>query len=132
MAFAALHRRSAGLVFGGRGMMIVTLPWPTGPLWPNRRPHWSVRAKHVAKARRDAWALCLEAGAPKGEAELRVAFHPPDRGRRDVQNAVAAMKAQIDGIADALGVDDSRLRIEWPIAFAEPVKGGAVVVEIAP
>lgn len=114
-------------------MTTVTLPWPTGPLWPNSRPHWSVRAKHVRRAREAAWALCLEAGAPKGEAELRVSFHPPRKpGLANIDNAIAACKGLVDGIADALGVDDSRLRIVWPVAFSEPIKGGAVVVEIAP
>jgi crossover junction endodeoxyribonuclease RusA len=41
---------------------------------------------------------------------------------------LAATKAGLDGIADVIGVDDHR----WAISLrrGDPVKGGAVVVEI--
>jgi crossover junction endodeoxyribonuclease RusA len=111
---------------------LVHLPWPTGPLSQNSRAHWSVRQRHVRNARRAAWALTVEARATAGETpELRFTFHPPNRVRRDVSNVIGALKASVDGIADALGVDDSRFRISWPVEFAAPVKGGAVVVEVA-
>ena len=113
--------------------MNVTLPWPHSDLWPNSRTHWSVLARHRKAAHRAAWVLCLDAGAPKGPARLTVKLHPPRKpGRTNVDGCIGALKAAVDGIAQALGVDDSELRIAWPEAFAEPVAGGAVVVEIEP
>jgi lambda repressor-like predicted transcriptional regulator len=36
----------------------------------------------------------------------------------------------IDGIADALGVDDSTFEIHWPPRFAESVHKGQIIVEL--
>lgn len=41
-------------------------------------------------------------------------------------------KAAIDGIADVLRCDDTFIGCQWPIFFAEPVKGGRVVIQIHP
>lgn len=60
---------------------------------------------------------------------MRWTFHPPRAGRFDRDNAVGRCKALQDGIADALGIDDSRFVPTYLIG--EPVKGGRVVVEIA-
>lgn len=114
-------------------MTLVTLPWPRGTQHPNARPHWAVKAKHTAKARSEAFLLCRAAGVSKTAAEtvrVRIELFPPDRRRRDLPDAISAMKAQIDGIADALGVDDSRFVWDLPEAFSEPRRGGAIVVEI--
>lgn len=45
-----------------------------------------------------------------------------------MDNCIAAMKAGLDGLADVLGVDDSR----WELAatMGEPRKGGAVAVTV--
>lgn len=40
-----------------------------------------------------------------------IAFHWPDKRRRDDDNAIASIKAYKDGIADALGMDDWNLRM---------------------
>lgn len=42
------------------------------------------------------------------EIALRLVFVQPDKRRRDRDNLLAAAKPQIDGIADAMGIDDSR------------------------
>ena len=46
-----------------------------------------------------------------------------------MDNLLSRLKSGLDGLADVLGVDDSRwsLRIE----MAEPVKGGSVYVEVS-
>ena len=111
---------------------VVRLSWPRGPLWPNRRPHWSVEAKHRKAQNTEAWALTMQAGV-RGRARLSFAFHPPRKpGMTNCDNLIAALKGSVDGIARALGVDDSELAIVWPEAFSEPVKGGLVVVTITP
>jgi crossover junction endodeoxyribonuclease RusA len=74
--------------------------------------HWS----STSKARKDArMESCLIAKqAVKGhvvttnEIALKLVFVQPDKRRRDRDNLLAAAKPQIDGIADAMGIDDSR------------------------
>lgn len=106
------------------------LSWPPAALRSNARPHWAQRHRATAAYRREAWAECKRWGA-KG-AVLEFTFHPPDSRRRDAQNMPGAVKAAIDGIADAMGRDDAGFRCMFPAAFAAPVKGGAVVVRIRP
>ena len=48
--------------------------------------------------------LAFDAGA---RFVVSMVFYPPDGRRRDVSNLHAAMKAALDGIAEAMGVDDS-------------------------
>jgi crossover junction endodeoxyribonuclease RusA len=55
-------------------------------------------------------------------------FHPPDRRRWDLDNMLASVKSGLDGLADAIGVDDSFWTLS--IAKGEPVPGGAVDVQI--
>ena len=60
---------------------------------------------------------------------LAFTFCPPDARRRDLDNYLAHEKCRVDGIAKALGIDDSQFRpitIDW----GEKVKGGKVIVEI--
>lgn len=114
-------------------MIRIELPWPGRPLWANHRG--SLREKITAPkaARREAWGLALEAGLRGGMMKrpfLRFQFHPPTARLPDLQNMPHTQKAAIDGISDALGMDDKHFLCVWPMAFAEPVKGGKVVVTI--
>ena len=47
---------------------------------------------------------------------LSIIFHKGDRRRRDQDNLIASMKASLDGVADALGVDDNLfdIKAEFP------------------
>jgi crossover junction endodeoxyribonuclease RusA len=117
--------------------IILHLPWPARPLWQNspRGGHWSTKAKAIKAARNDAALIGLEGGlrAYKGKAVRMVwQFHPPSRRKVDVPNLIGALKAHIDGLADAIGIDDSTFRMAFPEVLSEPVKGGLIVVEIAP
>ena len=60
--------------------------------------------------------------------KVRVQFSPPDNRRRDLDGMIASHKAAQDGIADALGVDDSKFEVTYTIG--PPIKGGAVIVQI--
>jgi crossover junction endodeoxyribonuclease RusA len=85
-------------------------------------------------ARREAHALALEAGVRDLSTQrplLRFHFHPPDNRKRDLSNMPATQKAAIDGIADAMGVDDAGFLCAWPMTWAEPVEGGAVVIQVS-
>jgi crossover junction endodeoxyribonuclease RusA len=110
-----------------------TLPFPAKSLWPNGRAHWAEKARAVKTARQAAWAAALAAGAkalPLGHAfDIAVTVHPKTRNAIDRDNCVAALKSYLDGIADALGVDD-RLFNTPSIAFGEPIKGGLLTLTV--
>lgn len=118
--------------------MIITLPWLNPKLSPNARVNWRVKAKHIKAERKLALILTQSMMMPWQRAYAReaktlpitVTFHPPDKRKRDKQNMPASgtIKAYLDGIADALGVDDN---IFVPtFAYGDIVKGGKVTVEV--
>ena len=114
----------------------VCLPWPDRAMSPNARGHWSKGYKAKARYRRTAYSQAVMAGAGvvrgalAGEhpIPMRVTFVPPDRRRRDWDNMLASIKAGIDGIADALGIDDSRFRLAMEVV--EPASSGVGVVQV--
>jgi len=114
-------------------MATLSLPWPDKVLSPNSRPHWARKAKAIKAARGDT-ALLVCAAVPLVTrkrclaASVSMTFCPPDKRRRDLDNCISSTKAHRDGIADALGIDDSKF--ECGFAFGEPVPGGAVLVTI--
>lgn len=97
--------------------MIVDLPLPHKALWPNGRAHWSTKAREVKKHRSWAFMACpATSGLCVAGKAIRVhlTVHPHPRGPLpDSDNASAACKAYLDGIADRLGINDK--------AFAAPV-----------
>lgn len=117
----------------GNGMTTLSLPWPSPVLSPNGRSHWAKKAKAVKAAREAAhWLTWNHIGRNMGwqRVSVSVTFCPPDRRRRDLDGMIGSHKAAQDGIADALGCDDSKFECSYRIG--EPVKGGAVLVEIKP
>jgi crossover junction endodeoxyribonuclease RusA len=111
------------------GGVFLELPWPPKQLTPNarRRNHWRVTQRHAKDYRAYCAALTLSAGVRSG-AITAITFYPPDRRKRDDDGMIGAFKAGRDGIADALGCDDHTFRPTYK--FADPVKGGKVIVEI--
>lgn len=108
------------------------LPWPDRTLSPNGRHHWSKVARAKKSARRLAYYTVLEAGLGRIDAKsitVRYCFYPPSKRRYDMDNLIASMKAAGDGIADAIGIDDSRWLLQ--IAPRGPIeKNGMVKVEL--
>jgi crossover junction endodeoxyribonuclease RusA len=118
-------------------LLTITLPWPATELWPNRNTgrHWTYKSDAVATSRMDAkieTSKVLRKSVDLSRlTTLAVVFifQPPTRRRYDLENVYSAMKGYQDGIADALGVDDSCFE---PVILkrGEPHKGGQVVVMI--
>jgi crossover junction endodeoxyribonuclease RusA len=116
--------------------MLIELGWPAKALSPNHRSrsHWP-RTNALKAAKKEGYLATLAAmqggGAPKWSSP-QLAFvitaYPPDKRTRDDDNVKASLKGHRDGIAQALGIDDSRFveRFQW----GEPVKGGRVVIEV--
>lgn len=113
-----------------------TMPWPAKQVWPNFRQshHWRSYHKQVKAQREMAWALALEAkmrpvwDAAGGCIPVQVVITPPDRRRRDRDGMQGACKSILDGLADALGVDDQYFAPSYVID--QPASGGRIVVSI--
>ena len=108
----------------------IVLPWPPSELSPNKRQHWAV----LAKAKKQYRAACYNVARAHGVGRmavdgvhLKLTFTPPTRRRFDLDNLLSRMKSGLDGLADVIGVDDSRWTLE--IVKAEQT-GGFVTVEI--
>lgn len=116
---------------------MIVLAWPDKVLSPNARAHYHAKAK-VAKAYREAayermmGFIIADAHGENDERwnpqHLSITFYPPDKRKRDLDNMLSSIKAGLDGIADALGVNDERFALT--IRKGDPVKGGQVCVEV--
>ncbi len=114
-----------------QGRSEVILPWPHKDLSPNARVHFRAKAAAIKSQREQAYWITKASNmlAPRdGGIALRFDFYPPDKRRRDLDNMLASVKGAIDGIADALEVDDQRFGF-W-LSREAPCKGGKVVVSI--
>lgn len=108
------------------------MPWPSmRELSPNWRGHWSGKAR-AKKRLREAWAIqAKQQGGYRLLVDrliVKLEFVPPDRRHRDLDNLLASVKAGLDGLADVLGVDDSK----WALAISKTEEqGGFVRVEVS-
>ena len=119
--------------------MIVSLPFPHKSLFPNAKAGKSWRVSHEAKvaAREGAIKATYDAinaleTLPEwgsGSIPLSIVFVAPDKRRRDLDGCLSAQKGALDGIAKALGLDDSRFR---PILlnYVAGTKPGACIVAV--
>lgn len=117
--------------------LTITLPWPDMRLMPNRKNgrHWGGTQAAKVRARQDGFFSAKEAlgtGAIEkgGLLPMRITFAAPDNRARDIDNLHACIKPQIDGIAQALGIDDKHFR---PVTLDDAVdanKKGFLIVEI--
>lgn len=113
-------------------MTTILLPWPPKELSPNARVHWRKRAARAKAYRADCGWLTLHADPDvpdEGPIPVSVRFCEPDKRRRDTDNLLASIKAGLDGVADALHVNDSRFLLT--LERGDPHPGGVVEVRIS-
>ena len=111
--------------------------FPAPVLFPNRKAHWRL----VNQARQAQKQLSYLAGmeARDGveftrDTELTafIDFYPPDRRTRDFDGLLSAIKGAIDGVCDAVGVDDKQIT-EARIIKHDCLKSDPhVVIELKP
>ena len=101
--------------------------WPSPKLSPNARVHWAVKAKAAKTYRLEGWGSAKLAEA-KGH-KVSLTFIPKDKRRRDLDNLIAASKSLLDGISDAIGIDDSKF--ELTARIGSPGLTAHVVVEVS-
>lgn len=117
-------------------MMTITLPFPDPRLNPNRSKgtHWASTAalRKVARETGASAAILEMTGRIINlatDVPMWITFVQPDRRARDRDNLLAALKPSLDGIADALGINDSRFE---PITISREygAKPGCVRITI--
>lgn len=112
---------------------VVILPWPPKQLSPNSRAHWAVKSREAKKYRAAcAWACKeakLHAPATDGRLHLWIDFYAPDRRHRDADNLTANIKSGLDGVADAIGINDKNFVIH---PYLRDELGGYVEIKITP
>ena len=96
-------------------MIEIVLGWPPSDLSPNKRLHWA----KLATAKKEYRKNCLSASREQlkkysklnnlpERLVLEMTFIPPDRRSYDRDNLVARMKSGIDGLSDALRINDKQ------------------------
>lgn len=91
--------------------MRLDLPYPHKALWPNGRPHWAAKARETKKHRTWAWGAAMEQRDKlrlgDGKLAIRITvLGKPNGPLPDEDGVSASAKAYLDGIADAIGLND--------------------------
>jgi len=115
------------------GSILVEIGWPAKALSPNARVHHMVKHRYAKAAKIEAgWATKFaqphDFGADRFDVHIRA--YPPSNRNRDSDNLIASLKSHLDGIADALGVNDSTFNaptLEW----ADISQHGKIVIKIS-
>ena len=104
---------------------IITLAWFDPHCSPNAKVHNGVKVNYRTKA--EARKIARQLGKiaayhtpkppTKGNIPLTILFYPKGK-QGDLDNCLASIKGHLDGIADALKIDDKRFR-PITIDFAE-------------
>ena len=88
---------------------MIEVSYPDRALWSNGRAHWRVKAREAKKLRAEAMWATKAANVRIGDSPIpvHIVVHQKRLGRTvDKDNAIAAAKHALDGIAAALGIDD--------------------------
>lgn len=117
-------------------MITVELPFPPRQLMPNCRMDRRAKASYAQTARGTAKYETYNARPnwdfefpPEQRIPLSLTYYPPDYKARDLDNLLAASKALIDGMCDALNINDKMfcpIVLDW----GRVEKGGKVIVQI--
>ena len=104
----------------------IFLPMPHEKLSPNSKCHWGTKAKYVKQHRlRSYITMKNHIPLPFKVKAYQIHFCFPNKIRRDIDNFTARCKSYLDGIADALGQDDSEWDMKAPTR--EIVKGDSYI-----
>jgi crossover junction endodeoxyribonuclease RusA len=110
---------------------VIVLPFPHKALWPNGRSHWAVKAREAKKLRQEAAWATKAASLRIGDSPipLHITVHPKRTGPApDRDNIIAAAKHALDGIADALGINDRHFAA--PTVTISNQRTGQFIIEV--
>ena len=116
--------------------LTVVVPFPNAHLLPNsaRRLHWRVCAEYAKPARMEGWVETLNVLGGRefvcgAFLPLDITFCEPNKRARDLDGMLSALKPTLDGVAEALEIDDKKFN---PITLrrGDVVTGGQVILKI--
>ena len=111
---------------------MIDLPYPAKALWPNGRARYHAKARATNDHRDWAYLATMEAmGRAAGfvPTAITIYVHAKPKGPLpDKDNCIAAAKSSLDGIADALRVNDRSFPA--PLVVFSPERDGRFVVEL--
>ena len=106
--------------------MTIILRMPPRILTPNGRPpHWAAKHRATKQARAQAKLNTLKALCgvkPPKPREYSLRYLWPTKRRLDDDNAIASVKAYMDGICEALRIDDASLKFRELIHASDKAK----------
>jgi crossover junction endodeoxyribonuclease RusA len=114
----------------------VELSFPDSSLMQNRSAgkHWTYSHDAKVAQHQEAYLLTRQSIVSSGFEtkagafyRVEMEFQPPDKRARDVSNLHAAMKAALDGIAEAMGVDDKTFKQHAQSEGREFIRGRVIV-----
>ncbi len=110
--------------------MKVIFPWFLKELKPNWTGHYMQKAKAKAIYRAECAKLTQSAmnSTKRDYTELHLTFYKPNNRHMDLDNMLSSMKSGIDGMCDALEINDKQFS-KITIDRANEI-GGYVVVEL--
>ena len=94
----------------------------------NQRGHWSKKAKVSQVERRAAWLYVHSVRETRPLFPVKVTITRCGPRKLDVCNLGSALKAIVDGIADAYGVDDGDERWQWDLRQRKQALYGVEIV----
>ncbi|MDT0507520.1 hypothetical protein [Novosphingobium sp. MMS21-SN21R] len=115
--------------------MKIVLPYPDRLLWPNGRGHYHAKGRQVTKHR--GWAMAAtweqtrgnKPTTPESRVKVKLTVSAKPRGPLpDKDNCSAAAKSYLDGIADALGIND-RL-FDAPVVEFDAARTSQFILEV--
>lgn len=116
--------------------MKIELPYPDKLLWPNGRGHYHAVGR--AKTKHRGWAMAAtwkahprknDAVAPETRVKIKLTVSAKPKGPLpDKDNCSAAAKAYLDGIADALGINDRHF--EAPVVEFDTARNSQFIFEV--
>ena len=112
----------------------IVLPWATKLTANARRSqHWRTTQKATKADKNLAWGLALQSGyrhmRTTTPLSVKITFEPWPGTYPDEDNCLSMVKAYLDGIALALGVDDRLFRLEPP-TFSPQRRPGRVIIQV--
>ena len=111
----------------------IILPYPDNRLSPNARMN-RYALSVVKQEARDVGFLAAKSSAVSVvdvDLQLFILIFPPDKRGRDDDNVLASLKSYRDGIFDALGINDRRVRLSTH-GFGPVKHNGMVYVYVKP
>ena len=115
-----------------RYKMKIVFPWYPAQVKPNWSGHYMTKAKYKAIYRQVCKEQTLKAMETQENTndytEMTFVFSKPNKRNFDLDNCLSSAKSLVDGMADALGINDKCFKVIH-ISFAEQI-GGFITVEL--